>query len=599
MHNSGPVNTLSLFARLELAGGGHQRAGPALLLEGSWPAEASPLVRSSLDDAIDARFGWIDEEASRLAERLAEATPQDHERHDPLGSIPPAWLNALSLRYYLVKLLRPVAYFTEVRPLRPEDRLRLFAARRRDEDYAHVIQSLCRLAGARLDVCWIDRSSRPNQVFPNNGRWRRAAARIARRLTLRRNASASAPRVVTCGNPKLLYPIARELLRRDARVWWLCDRFAVRAWLRWWTAGVKQLVCDSDRGRVNRLVQPTTARLECRGVSLAPPVFRWIAARLKTHGPRQTRAVEQIDAHFRRIGPQALILDEDATPMARAAVAVARRYGAPSFVVQHGAPCCRFGFAPLAADRIFAWGRSSERQLCDWGVPAERIQTSGSPRHGRLRRVLGHRASRPAKRGAPRILLLLTVPPRDGRPDAVTLHLTRRSYAGAVRAAVAAVAAIPGARLTVKRHPRAPDETVVRAVLDAYPSLSSRVVCRGPLERWLRRADCVLSLLSSAGVDATLAGVPVIGLLPDGSGDVLPHDGWGMLGTARTEAQLQALLARALHADEPLATRSVSGAFADLDGRSAVQIAQAVLTAIADSAPDPGLPLAAFTPLSF
>ena len=46
------------------------------------------------------------------------------------------------------------------------------------------------------------------------------------------------------------------------------------------------------------------------------------------------------------------------------------------FVVQHGAPGGRFGFAPLAADRFLAWGRSSARQLVDWGVPSETVHVT-------------------------------------------------------------------------------------------------------------------------------------------------------------------------------------------------------------------------------
>ena len=53
---------------------------------------------------------------------------------------------------------------------------------------------------------------------------------------------------------------------------------------------------------------------------------------------------------------------ETAEPLARAAVAVARRHGCRSFVVPHGAPCCRFGFSPAAADNLLAWGESSRRK---------------------------------------------------------------------------------------------------------------------------------------------------------------------------------------------------------------------------------------------
>jgi len=611
------TNRLLVFARHDLVGPGLSGGDPAILLEGSWPAGTSSPLRWSLDDEIDARFARIDEEASRLAERLAEPLfPTEHD-DTPCHSINPAWLNALGLRYYLVKLIRLVAYFTEVRPLRAEQGLELVVAARRDEDYVDCVGELCRLAAAHCRVQRIDRPRRPVQLFPPNGCWRRAVARFASLLELHR--TSARPRVVLCGNPRLLDPICRELVKRGASVWWLYDRFALRSWLRWSAFRVGQLVCDSSEARENGLVLVAPGRLECRGVDLAGAVSRWLAGRLRTHGPRQTRILEQIDAHFRRVRPDAVVLDEDATPMARAAVALARLHRARSFVVQHGAPACRFGFAPPAADRTLVWGRSSEVQLARWGVPPQRIHVVGSPRHETLYRALSRgtniisrqRTMRSSQDRPPRILLLATVPPRDERPDAVTLHLTRRTYAGMIDMALAVVGTVPRARVIVKLHPRAPDDPVARGVLARFPWVNSRVVSRGPLEKRLRWTDCVLSCVSSAGVDATLAGVPVIQLLPPGSGDVLPAEQWGMLGSARSKAELQRLLAQALSRRAPTTknvdvrwvddVRSVEdigwversepdhdadpNVFAHLDGRAASRIAELVVGSSSDSGP--------------
>ena len=45
-----------------------------------------------------------------------------------------------------------------------------------------------------------------------------------------------------------------------------------------------------------------------------------------------------------------------------------------SLVVQHGVPYIRFGFTPLEADAICAWGESSRAQFQRWGIPSERIR---------------------------------------------------------------------------------------------------------------------------------------------------------------------------------------------------------------------------------
>ena len=552
---------LRVYARHALVDRPPGPEDPALLLEGSFldstisaaissPAGISSATHRSLDDSIDGRFDWIDGQAAAWAELAAGTGASPEGSGSAVDSVSAAYLNALALRYYLVKLLRLPAYFTEVQPLRAGDCVELIAAASRDVDYADVLAQLCQNAGAHFRARWIKDRQRGTIGFPNNAPWRRLAAWLSRRLLPPANDAEPGRRVVLCGNPRLLEPVCRELLARRSTCWWLYDRFAIKSWLRWRAAGVGQLVCDSSLGRKNRLPQtrPGTCSIEpweCRGVNMAGPVRRWLAERLSTHGRRQTRLVEQIDAHFRRVRPEVLVLDEDATPLARAAVAMARRCGARCLVVQHGVPCCRFGFAPPAADRILVWGRSSEQQLLDWAVPPEQIRVTGlahkkGPGPVSLP-VRGRRAPVPFS-----VLLLATVPPRDDRPDAVALHLTGRTYARMLRTAFAAVAGMDGAELIVKLHPRAPDDPVVRRLQGEFPSLRSRMVRRGSLEQWLRGIDCVLSCGSSAGVEATLAGVPVIQLAPPGAGGFAPHEPWGLAGTARSETELESLLARVL-----------------------------------------------------
>jgi len=132
--------------------------------------------------------------------------------------------------------------------------------------------------------------------------------------------------------------------------------------------------------------------------------------------------------------------------------------------------------------------------------------------------------------------------------------------------------------------------------LSEFPAVRRRVVTAGPVEPWFGRVDCVLSCFSSAGIDATLAGVPVIQLLPRGSGDLLPHDEWGLLGSIRSEVDLCGLLHQALdtrgkrggrsarserpaglHGDSPPAANL--HVFADLGASAAATIAEAVLAA--------------------
>ncbi|MBN2023645.1 MAG: hypothetical protein JW809_12740 [Pirellulales bacterium] len=597
----------------------------ALLLEGAWPAGA-PAWHESLDQRVDAGFEWIDVLAGHWAEQLGGANDLAAGRsgggiHDEITA---AYLNALSLRYGLVRLLRVVAYLTEIRPVESGERMDLVAARGRDEDYADLLAELARAAGAELCVHWRVARGRPETAFPPNGRPRRWCGLAARWLEPSVGDCDVGHRAVLCGNPRILDPVCAELVGRGCRVWWLYDRFAFHSWLRWRKAGVGQLVCNASTGRQNRIASRLPEQLLCRQVDLVPAVGRWLAGQMRLHGRMQTRTLEALDAHFRRIRPDSLVVCEDATPFARAAVAIARRHGATSFVVQHGAPTCRFAYAPLAADRFLAWGHSSRQQLIDWGVAAERIEVTGSPQHdnwakrfqGDVNRVeaargslpaalapwrrlgrrrwgrLGRGRARPAwkdaalrfedesvKRAAPRLLVLGTVPPDDDRPESIAAHFNRATYTAMWQAIFAVAQARPGTRLTIKTHPRGPRDAILEAAMQAHPAVPSTIVKNGLLWELVAGADCTLSLISSAGVEAAQAGAPVIQIMPPGSGDILPCAAWGLVGSARTQAELERLVDRVLRGDWRAADPTDGRVLDNFSGSAAARAADAILRA--------------------
>ena len=284
--------------------------GPALLLEGSWPSETPGCLNWSLDDAIDGRFQWIDILASDLAEELSSLAQADGHSASSASLYSSADINALALRYHLVKLARIVAYFTEVRPLAAGDELEVFLSAGRDEDLADLFEELAATSDATCSLRWDEPGNaggggRENLAgsFPKNSRLRRLGGRFARLVEPRKDIGSHRQRVVLCGNPRTLDPVAAELLSEGCQLWWLYDRFAVQSWLRWRTRGVGQLFCDSSLGRKNRLTAHLPERLSCLGVNLAPALGRWMAGRLQMHGRRQTRVVREINAHFRRVCP--------------------------------------------------------------------------------------------------------------------------------------------------------------------------------------------------------------------------------------------------------------------------------------------------------
>ncbi|HEX7447495.1 MAG TPA: hypothetical protein VF306_08115 [Pirellulales bacterium] len=617
----GPCGRLHGDSTNRAQGPGLPAEEPVLLLEGSWPDAETRPNRWSLDDAIDARFAWIDRWAAKQAERLAQRTPDCYSDNHPTL----AYLNELALRYFLVKLLRVVAFFDEVYRPAPDETWQLYLADETDAVYAELFGALAERHGVEIAVHW----QKPGRHGICRGAdstlrkfsWRRWAGRAASLISSRRYSSNDHhPRVILCGNPRVLDPVCAELLARGCRVWWLYEQFAVRAWWKWRRAGLAQLLCDDTRtiaSRASRLPRPVgwAARSQshrwaalklaalgcprrwdslrsahptpeanvCRGVQLGRAIACWLSEQAAAQGVRQAGWLQQIDEHFEAVQPTSLVVDEDATPFKRVAVAMARRHGVGSLVVQHGAPCGPFGFAPLAADEICVWGESTRQQLLDWGVDDARIHVTGWPRdalsahHAKSpsakSRATRMRSSRNATEGvpyrrrwrvdwhtterhrgrslqnqnlSPRFLLLATVPPDDERPDTVTFHLTCRNHAAMLEMACAAVSQFAGARLTIKLHPRTPDAGVFESVADRWPQLDIRLVHNRDAASLFAEADCVLSCASTAGIEAALAGAPVVQLLPEGSGDVLSAGRWGLIGSARMLKELLPLIDQAL-----------------------------------------------------
>ena len=567
-----------IFARHDLVDDARSTHEPALLLEGSWPDLGSRAGLWSLDEAVDGKCAWIDREASQTAEEIEQRPVWRLEDGCTDGGITLAYLNALKLRYYLVKLLRVTAFFEQRNESQKSSPIELHATRHRDEDYAELIGQVSRRHRLPLTVRWNDHAPQSVPAPPANSAWRRLAGRLSN-LTPRpwanaRTAGANA-RFVFCGDRRLLDGVCQDLLVRDCRVDWLYDRFSLGCFLRWNSARCGQLICDSSDSDSSRFVKAgPLGRIAVRGWDLSAPVERWLEQCEQVHGARQTRLMDRIAAHLDEVRPTALVLDEDATPLARAAVALARSRNIQSVVVQHGAPYGRLSFTPLAADQLLAWGESSRRTFLAWGVSDSRIVVTGSPRQ------IGPpcRAPKPHRQTGrgPRIVLLATTPPSDDRADSIAFHFTSRSHKELLRSACAAVVGVPNAELIVKLHPRTANDEVFRGVLGEFPTLRARLVRKGGLDLWLQGAACVLSCGSSAGIEAAWQGIPTIEIFPQGSAEILTAKEWGFLGVARTEADIALMLGRALKRPHGVKCRGPQ-VFASTGQQAAAMIAGVLL----------------------
>lgn len=581
-----------VFARRSLVPEALLRAGnlsissSALLLEGDWDLEDTSGL-FSLDTAVDAeRFADLDIDAQALAAQLAAAAARIEESV-PRGAPPNfADINALRLRYEAVRWLRVIAFWREHASRGETNDVELYVSSGRDDEYVLLWRAMSQTFGFTLRIHSVPDGAPSTNRFemPRNAWWRRMLSRFFANRAARHDhpspaASDHRPRLLFVGNPRILDPVCDAALDRGAQVAWLYDRFAVGVWRKRRGEGITWLTCDDDVPE--RACFPSNFLRESvsySGIALNDVAETWYRRWRRRLGAAQSRQWRRVGEHLASLRPSRIILDEDATPLARIVVAHAARLGIPTVVVQHGVCCVRFGFAPLTADMFCAWDEGTHRQLRAWGVAEERIAVTGpTPEQLRMRDAIRSRCSAKincTSEALPkRIVLLATMPPRDDRPDAVEFHLTTRTYAAMLHAACAAVNELPNAELIVKLHPRAGTDPLLARTLAQFPRLRHQVVAMVPLAEVLATADCVLSCASSAGIDAAVAGLPVVQLLPQGSGSILPAEWYGLLGSARTLDELRSLLQRAL-------SRKASTYSNDREpacGDSAIRIVNAVL----------------------
>ena len=539
---------MQIFARHELATNVPSNGHARLLLEGSWPAAAADAKKNqllALDDLFDGRHAAIDAEAERLAERIAAAVRRPSPDQPSFADV-----NILRLRYAAVKWLRPLAWRRSLSPaMRPQHYDLHVSTDGEDAEYSALWQALAAADGCELQTVEAPTTQTDSPSAPfNNSAWRRRLARWSESLRQLRATGNSPTRVLLCGNPRLLDPLCAEFVRRGISTAWLYDRFAVQSGVRWSLRGVPTFTCDeAGPSAVSAAAPQLGESIRYDRVDLTAVVRTWLERRHAEVGDAQSRQARRIEDHVATYRPTHVVVDEDATPLPRMLVAAAQNCGARTAVVQHGACGIRFGFAPLKADRFLAADVGSQKQLTAWGVAADRVVVTGSPYRARF--LAEVRAARRSSSSTSRrsILLLATVPPRERRPDAVEYHFTAKTYEQMLITACSAVAELPGCELVLRRHPRDAGDATLTRVLSQFPQLKNRISSRREkLGQLVAAADCVLSCASSSGIEAAAAGACVVQLLPAGSGNLLPAEWYGLLGTARTIDELRPLLQHAL-----------------------------------------------------
>ena len=209
--------------------------------------------------------------------------------------------------------------------------------------------------------------------------------------------------------------------------------------------------------------------------------------------------------------PSLVVHMSDVHTTGRLVAEFAARRGIPSLVVQNhitGGPT--FGYLPLSSDAMAAWGPVSADWMAAGGAPPENLRVVGSPYA-----ALARAAVRADGERRPEGTLLVATNNYDPDQNRV------------IASACVAYGTARGRRVVFRPHPSEPDG-LYRKLIDDAAGADVSVAKDEPLSRMLEEAAVVVTCQSGVGVDAVVAGVPLVHVnLMRGVADYIPYVEYG------------------------------------------------------------------------
>jgi hypothetical protein len=169
------------------------------------------------------------------------------------------------------------------------------------------------------------------------------------------------------------------------------------------------------------------------------------------------------------VNPAVVVHTSDAHPTGYIVSRLAKERGIPTINVQNGVTGnVPFGFLPLSSDLTCCWGEHSRDWMIEWGAPAERIKTVGSPLAYRFEKELNktERTKPIAKPGSDNITILVATNDFDRvqnrymllaaldvareRPEWTFLFRPHPAETGEVQEGLLETAGLPNARLDTR-----------------------------------------------------------------------------------------------------------------------------------------------------
>lgn len=252
--------------------------------------------------------------------------------------------------------------------------------------------------------------------------------------------------------------------------------------------------------------------------------------------------------------PRVTLVGNPYTMEGRLAARLSRAHRIPSACIEHGSI---FANDPIWSDcpidRVLAWGEPSRRALLSCGVAAKSVRVVGSPRLDRFTLV--------EAQDRPRTVLVAT----SGPGDQVSLD----GHLRFIDTLFSAAAALHGVEVVVKLHPK--DSPSHYAAAQAQHPAANVQLVRGNRSRegvdifeFLSHARAMVTVTSTAALDAMAVGVPVVAVL-DGPPEQYAHIEFlvrGCTTRVRTSAELKAALEDALDGKASPATEEAARVYA-------------------------------------
>lgn len=250
-------------------------------------------------------------------------------------------------------------------------------------------------------------------------------------------------------------------------------------------------------GRLRSPPVPAVPAVPWRGADVsAALVATWRYAAADLHR-RVHPMVDSLAKVVRSRGVRTVVVSSDSSPISRALVLWARRNAVASAVIQHSFGIEEYGYIPVTADRMLAWGEQARRDLMGFGTPPDRIMVTGTPKYDAL-----FGAGPAGRLCASRRQVVYVTQNLANDPTNTARLLSDLMVIGC------------GGDLAVRVHP-ADDPGRYAAVLDQAVT----ILTKGDLFAMLAETAVVVTQYSTVAMEAVLAGVPVVLILPEGDGD--------------------------------------------------------------------------------